>query len=667
MNNLIFMLKPALPVVVLGTGVALVGCLDEGSTSSAGPVPSTHSADTGSEYHDQANSTLVFRANLAGSSGAEAAYIEQLSSIDVRVFHSPFGSWDELWEYAGDGYDVDDLESDDVLDFFVDVEYDDVEYDFEWDSGYIDRLELDSVNNEARVAVSPGKYMLVARGWQSDQDASVDPPWAQSASLVDLSAGEHRVVLNLLSATWEIEGGPLQLQALTEDFDFDWNPEESGTQSPADVLGLNGGNIHGVHVLPYIGDAGDPDLLGYLAQTVLYRQSAADGQDGFLEPDRGDIDFWEENGDSSLYIWWDIEVDGALGQDYSDGLNRARLFFPEVYIEAVKWEEDDDVHHEGESYREAALHALGQPLFAPDLVIDGDEPGVMQYRDYRTAFFGEVCIVEPDDDAEKCQETRVVSVWGGEGLFEFPDDLDLSTYPLGEVVDGNTITATLIEYVDRDWIDEQMIVTDPPQFDAPLSDFDDQGDAYSAISSGAAPVAVSQGLAGVSVTGRQGAATRERVRLPKRQAMSQALAARVLNDQAAAAAVSGSDTDSATEVSGVVQAAAQARCFDADWQWSDYYSLFVWDPGHNAEGGWRSGSWSWDTDERTFEVGRYWGLEDDMSETFYSWHEEGQARICLHPVTLKASDISDEVRGIWQGVWDDVHGSDDLDVEVQAD
>lgn len=627
-------MKPVLlSTVLLGTGMALSGCLESSSTGSTSDSGGG-SVSTGGEHYDQANATLVFSAALPSSGdGAQVAYLNQLSSIEVRLFDSPVGSWDDFWEDSDYGY-FDEYN-------LIDGLLRNADYDFGWESGYHDRVSLTADNSEGRLAVAPGEYILVARGWRSDQDMTEDPAWAQSAALLELQPGEHQVALNLLTASWDIEGGPIDLELLTKS-GFDWNPDQDGEQTAAQMLGLDTGEIHGFHMLPPIIDQdyfsqGGRDLLSYLSSTTVYRKSTADGRDGVLEPGSGD--YWQDGSTVpdgvNIDVWWDIEHSAVIGQDYSSGTgNRARVSFPEVWLEA-----EDYIAGEAEdsewAFRQASLFSLGEPLFGVDAVLEVSNQDWIGEEDYWVEHTGSVCIDEGDSQPRCIDESQVISYWGVEDQVNLPADIDMQSYALGEVVSGNSIETTLVEILDSDWSVEQMEELQPPQIDLdfPLGQVEEgYGDGSNDNS------------LNVNVTNYGHVAELSSKRGHHQPSRRQMLKRALYEHSTSAAVASLPHGKGNTAVS-----AAESRCADIDWSYSSYNVSYVWDPEHNnGAGGWRSGTFMW-SENNLFEVGKYWGVDHlEKGDTFYAWAGSGTFEACLHPITLQATDVSTAVRQAWE-------------------
>ncbi|WP_143698128.1 hypothetical protein [Vibrio sp. qd031] len=191
-----------------------------------------------------------------------AAWIgSDIATVEVKFFRNKFvGSLDEA-EDTVDIYNDKDEDYSCETAFIGDQEVDCYEI---W-GGSVREKELVgsqvSLNADEKaqdgtvrtsVDLAPGKYRIEAHF--IDHSGNL---LETSVSYATLDSGNHTVSLRGASATWTVEGSPLELQLLNQaQLDTDWNPLEEGIQTPAEAMNITGA-IEGVHLPSFSNFSGD--------------------------------------------------------------------------------------------------------------------------------------------------------------------------------------------------------------------------------------------------------------------------------------------------------------------------------------------------------------------------------------------------------------------------
>ncbi|MCG5512312.1 hypothetical protein [Ectothiorhodospira shaposhnikovii] len=565
--------RKTLLATLVAAGIGLTGCnSDTGNTQAQ------------SNANLPGSAVVAVSARLPGSGDAQASYIDPATQlIEVRAFPFPYGSWDELAERLGDfdrGYHGDQEG------LWID-----------WENP-VNSTTLTADNPRGEIALTPGTYLIVAGSW-SDGDTSGDP-LSGSATLVNLDKGEHQVALNMLRATWDIDG-TLNLQELNNARGFDWAPGRAGTQSPAAMLGL-GNRLTGVHILFKGGDEHHYDWedsffgLGFLpglSQGVVWGTNT---DQGWVTPGWGWDEAWDEddefNDEESVGIDWYVGSTGALLQDYApESGNRAFVVLPEMYIEAYRdnWQEDEW------QWREAGLFALSLPMLE---MLDGD-------NEYSSTYQTQVC----DPDGLNCELRWVAWQSVDQDLSDLP--FDPATLPAGAITNGDTIEVTLVEWQDLDWVtDGTWVERDAP----PTLDRDAPSPARATA-----------------------AAQRQAHQADKQTRLGQALQrARFAQQQTPGSAVT-------------------TNCYTIAFEDLYWNAQFIWD---EERGQWIPGTLEWTSfGQAFFHENQFRDPETgELQDTFFAETSSGETRACVHEVTLKARQLDAGFQESFPGFFGD--GSD---------
>ncbi len=232
MNNRIKL--SALTVAVLA-GLSLAGCNGGSATSSV-----TDAAGGGAAKTEVAAVQLSAR---FATGDAQAAYIGDSQYIEVRFYGTELvGTVDEAMELLDTCSDSDD----NYTEFMGEMINCSQEVGDGLRGGFATEVELTPSSPTALVELLPGKYRVEAR-----IDNGNGQLRETSVSYVTFGDGEHSLKLRAMEATWTFDTPmPLSLlnTALTiDDEEYDWDPEEEGVQTAADVLGISN-DIIGVHL-----------------------------------------------------------------------------------------------------------------------------------------------------------------------------------------------------------------------------------------------------------------------------------------------------------------------------------------------------------------------------------------------------------------------------------
>ncbi|MCG5516629.1 MULTISPECIES: hypothetical protein [unclassified Ectothiorhodospira] len=560
--------RKTLLATLVAAGIGLTGCnTDTGGTQEQ------------SDANLPGSATVAVSANLPSSNDAQASYIDTTTqTIEVRAFPFPYGSWNELMERIDDpeyGYG----HNEDQEGLRID-----------WENP-VNSTTLTRGSPRGEIALTPGTYLIVAGSWP-DGNTSGDP-LSGSATLVDLDKGEHQVALNMVRATWDIDG-TLNLQELNNARGFDWAPGRDGTQSPADILGL-GSRLTGLHILF---KGGDEDYyeredsffgLGFLpglSQGVVFRTNT---EQGWVTPGWGEE--WDEDADfsaeESFEIWWDVGSTGALLQDYApESGNRAFMVLPEMYIEAYRdnWQEDDW------QWREAGVFALSAPMVE---MLDGD-------TEYSDTYQTQVC----DPDGLNCDMRWIAWQSVDQDLLDLP--FDPETVPEGSITNGDTIEVTLIEWQDLDWItDGTWVERDaPPTLDREAPD-----------------------------TIQVATAQRQVHQADKQARLARALQrARFAQQQTAGSAVT-------------------TNCYNFAYEDLYWDAQFIWDEERSQ---WIPGTLDWTPSGQVFYENQFRDPETgELQDKFFAETSGGETRACIHEVALKARQLDAEFQENFPGFYSD--------------
>ncbi|WP_087019663.1 hypothetical protein [Thaumasiovibrio subtropicus] len=317
----------ALTVAVLA-GLSLAGCNGGSATSSVTDV-----AGGGAAKSEVAAVQLSAR---FPTGDAQAAYIGDSQYINVRFYgHDLVGTVDE----AMDLLDACSEQDDNYIEFMGEMIDCYQETGNGLRGGFATEVELSPSSPTALVELLPGKYRVEAR-----IDNGNGQLRETSVSYVTFGEGDHSLKLRAMEATWTFET-PMPLALLNTETSvgeeaYDWDPEEEGVQTAADVLGITN-DIIGVHLpsaytlpMPFDYGMADGDFNGpytvlaggywnrggdYALSSIfrpVMRVSDGAGDEEQLFPES---DYWHDDMLITEMVPVDDGGDGTDGGDGSDG------------------------------------------------------------------------------------------------------------------------------------------------------------------------------------------------------------------------------------------------------------------------------------------------------------------------------------------------------------
>ncbi len=269
--------RPIAVVVSTILAASLAGCNSATDTAATPPTPATEAT---AQSHSQASARVTFSATFPAAAQAQTAVIDaETTTILIQIYATEVSSWSDYFGqqtgYGGyyDGYGG--------------------YYEGEATSGetLVSELYLDASSPSQSVSLIPGPYRISASQFDA---AGLESriPISEAVTLGELVSGENNIVLNMLHGTWTFkdESGaetPLALQLLgrtdlvdtdpetAEQEPLDWDPSTPDTvESAADILGLNGTTIKGLHLIGLQGSELFDGYGGYEASSAAAQYAA---------------------------------------------------------------------------------------------------------------------------------------------------------------------------------------------------------------------------------------------------------------------------------------------------------------------------------------------------------------------------------------------------------
>lgn len=576
-------MKRTLISFAVASVLGLTACSQDPGTSDDGLSASSQSSSESAIDSSQtaAKAELRLTVNFPGANRAQAALIDENAGlIAVRIRRtaavtieeyeqvvnlcraSDAGGYDQYGNYNGTGdYDYMgnyvglNLTQDEAA--LCELAQDQAEGNNS--ARTVTTVVLDPVNNSATVEVPVGKYEIYAAQYANQLDLVDERRISGAKSFAELTEGSHSVLLSMTHGTWDLVdnvGAPTTIDfqllnntaVLTELGFPDADPSVAANQTPAEALGLNGGELSGFHLADwryYTRVFGAPDIptqnndydddfsfkqfLPWIVTIPRLVDTAGvetdviprnEYYDNCCDPDTGE---WFQ--DSTEYFSISMEPGFHL-QQYDGTQNSNEISFSDYWLDIENYE--TGLYFSSGIFLKTTFDFLTAPTD------DGsnwvyDEGDSDNYVDINNRTFTAV------DGTTQTLVIAGISTEGGS--FTHPNtDAPLTDYPDAMTADGSTITGTLIEVVESRERIASSVVTAP-------------------VYAGAAPTLPAAGK-----------------KAYKAYRLDQAAISLGLKATTASSSAFGEN------------------CIVAQDNWGWYYNEFAWDEGSSQ---WIPGTWNW--------------------------------------------------------------------------